>query len=57
MIVCVTEDTMTKAERRLVQEGEDELVVTIQRSRRRERLRRRGLPARRTPEGVVEGRQ
>jgi uncharacterized protein YbcI len=29
--VCLTEDTMTKAERRLVQEGENELVVTIRR--------------------------
>ena len=31
VVVCVTEDTMTKAERRLVQEGEDELVVTLRR--------------------------
>jgi uncharacterized protein YbcI len=31
LVVCVTEDTMTKAERRLVQEGEEELVVTIRR--------------------------
>jgi uncharacterized protein YbcI len=31
LVVCLTEDTMTKAERRLVQEGEDALVVTIRR--------------------------
>ena len=31
VIICLTEDTMTKAERRLVQEGENELVVTIRR--------------------------
>src|SRR4051795_9243285 len=31
VVVCITEDNMTKAERRLVQEGEDELVVTIRR--------------------------
>jgi uncharacterized protein YbcI len=31
VIVCLTEETMTKAERRLVQEGENELVVTIRR--------------------------
>src|SRR4051812_48017189 len=30
-VLCVTEDTMTKAERRLVAEGERELVVTIRR--------------------------
>jgi uncharacterized protein YbcI len=31
VVVCVTEDTMTKAERRLVQAGEEELVVTLRR--------------------------
>ena len=31
IIVCVTEDTQTKAERRLTQEGEAELVVTVRR--------------------------
>jgi uncharacterized protein YbcI len=31
VVVCITEDNMTKAERRLVQEGEEELVVTIRR--------------------------
>src|SRR3954469_19481428 len=31
VVLCMTEDNMTKAERRLVQEGEDELVVTIRR--------------------------
>jgi uncharacterized protein YbcI len=31
VIVCVTEDTMTKAERRLVQEGEEDLVVSVRR--------------------------
>jgi uncharacterized protein YbcI len=31
LIVCLTQDTMTKAERRLVAEGEAELVVTIRR--------------------------
>jgi uncharacterized protein YbcI len=31
VIVCLTEDTMTKAERRLVQEGENDLVVTVRR--------------------------
>jgi uncharacterized protein YbcI len=31
LVVCLTEDTMTKAERRLTQEGEEELVVTIRR--------------------------
>jgi uncharacterized protein YbcI len=31
LVVCLTEDTMTKAERRLVQEGESERVVTIRR--------------------------
>jgi uncharacterized protein YbcI len=31
LVVCLTEDNMTKAERRLAQEGEDELVVTIRR--------------------------
>ena len=31
VVVCMTEDNMTKAERRLVQEGERELVVTIRR--------------------------
>jgi uncharacterized protein YbcI len=29
VIVCLTQDTLTKAERRLVQEGELELVVTL----------------------------
>lgn len=29
--LCMTEDNMTKAERRLAQEGEGELVVTIRR--------------------------
>jgi uncharacterized protein YbcI len=31
VIVCVTNDTLTKGERRLVEEGEAELVVTIRR--------------------------
>jgi uncharacterized protein YbcI len=31
LIVCLTQDTMTKAEHRLVAEGEAELVVTIRR--------------------------
>ena len=31
VVVCITEDNMTKAERRLAQEGEAELVVTIRR--------------------------
>jgi len=31
VVVCITEDTMTKAERRLSQEGEGELVVTVRR--------------------------
>ena len=31
VVVCVTEDTLTKAERRLTQEGEGELVVTVRR--------------------------
>src|SRR5215213_5273051 len=31
VVLCMTEDNMTKAERRLVQEGERELVVTIRR--------------------------
>jgi uncharacterized protein YbcI len=31
VIACVTQDTMTKAERRLVADGEAELVVTIRR--------------------------
>src|SRR4051812_49198189 len=31
VVVCVTEDNMTKAERRLTQEGEGELVVTVRR--------------------------
>ena len=31
VIACVTQDTMTKAERRLVSEGESDLVVTIRR--------------------------
>src|SRR3954470_15749274 len=30
-VICVTQDTMTKAERRLVAEGETDLVVTIRR--------------------------
>jgi uncharacterized protein YbcI len=30
-IICVTEDSMTKAERRLTAEGETDLVVTIRR--------------------------
>src|SRR4051812_15667602 len=32
VVLCMTEDNMTKAERRLVHEGEGELVVTIRRS-------------------------
>jgi uncharacterized protein YbcI len=31
VVVCITEDNMTKAERRLTQEGEGELVVTVRR--------------------------
>jgi uncharacterized protein YbcI len=31
VVVCIAEDNMTKAERRLVQEGEGELVVTVRR--------------------------
>jgi uncharacterized protein YbcI len=31
VVVCVAEDNMTKAERRLVQAGENELVVTLRR--------------------------
>jgi uncharacterized protein YbcI len=31
VVVCITEDTMTKAERRLTQEGEGALVVTVRR--------------------------
>jgi len=31
VVICITEDNMTKAEQRLVQEGESELVVTIRR--------------------------
>jgi uncharacterized protein YbcI len=31
VIVCITEDNMTKAERRLTQEGEAALVVTVRR--------------------------
>jgi uncharacterized protein YbcI len=31
VIVCIAEDNMTKAERRLTQEGEGELVVTVRR--------------------------
>jgi uncharacterized protein YbcI len=31
VVACVTQDTMTKAERRLVAEGEADLVVTIRR--------------------------
>ena len=31
VVLCMTEDNMTKAERRLAQEGEGELVVTIRR--------------------------
>jgi len=31
LVVCMTEDNMTKAERRLAEEGEGELVVTIRR--------------------------
>jgi uncharacterized protein YbcI len=31
VVVCVTQDNMTKAERRLSQEGEGELVVTVRR--------------------------
>ena len=31
VVVCITEDNMTKAERRLTQEGEAQLVVTIRR--------------------------
>jgi uncharacterized protein YbcI len=31
VVLCVTEDNMTKGERRLVQEGEEELVVTVRR--------------------------
>jgi uncharacterized protein YbcI len=31
VVVCITQDSMTKAERRLAQEGEGDLVVTIRR--------------------------
>ena len=31
VVVCVTQNSMTKAERRLVQEGESDLVVSIRR--------------------------
>ena len=31
VVVCIAEDNMTKAERRLSQEGERELVVTVRR--------------------------
>src|SRR3954471_9655505 len=31
VVVCITEDNMTKAERRLTQEGERDLVVTVRR--------------------------
>ena len=31
VVVCIAEDNMTKAERRLTQEGEGELVVTVRR--------------------------
>ena len=31
VVACITEDTMTKAERRLTQEGEGALVVTVRR--------------------------
>jgi uncharacterized protein YbcI len=31
ILVCVTEDTLTKGERRLLAEGEEDLVVTIRR--------------------------
>jgi uncharacterized protein YbcI len=31
VVVCVTQNSMTKAERRLVQEGEPDLVVSIRR--------------------------
>ena len=31
VVLCMTEDNMTKGERRLVQAGEDELVVSIRR--------------------------
>jgi uncharacterized protein YbcI len=31
VILCITHDTLTKAERRLVQEGESELVVSVRR--------------------------
>jgi uncharacterized protein YbcI len=31
VVACLTQDTLTKAERRLIQEGEEELVVTIRR--------------------------
>jgi uncharacterized protein YbcI len=31
VVVCITEDNMTKAERRLTQEGEAELVVSVRR--------------------------
>jgi uncharacterized protein YbcI len=31
VVVCVTQSSMTKAERRLVQEGESDLVVSIRR--------------------------
>jgi uncharacterized protein YbcI len=31
VVLCMTEDNMTKGERRLVQEGEEELVATVRR--------------------------
>jgi uncharacterized protein YbcI len=31
VVLCIAEDNMTKAERRLTQEGESELVVTVRR--------------------------
>jgi uncharacterized protein YbcI len=31
VVACITEDNMTKAERRLTQEGESALVVTVRR--------------------------
>jgi uncharacterized protein YbcI len=31
VVVCIAEDNMTKAERRLTQEGEGDLVVTVRR--------------------------
>jgi uncharacterized protein YbcI len=32
VVVCVTEDGMTKGERRLVQEGQGELVISVRRT-------------------------